>query len=74
MGEEEGPAPMNSPIKAGRWSFGRVLLRHIMVGKGDERLSRFADQLMVNNPQQRPSLFEWRKWFAVANVPKDGEK
>ena len=75
MGEEEGLTQMYSPIKADRWSCGRVLLRHMMVGKGDKRLSKFAEQLMANNPQQRPSLVEWDKWFAPS--PKDlktGEK
>ena len=64
MGEEEGLTQMYSPIKADRWSCGRVLLRHMMVGKGDKRLSKFAEQLMANDPQQRPSLLEWRKWLA----------
>jgi serine/threonine protein kinase len=78
MGEEEGPTPMYSPIKADRWSCGRVLLRHIMVRRGDKRLWEFADQLMANDPQQRPSLLEWHKWSAplsnMANVLKDGGK
>ena len=78
MGKEDGPTPMYSPIKADRWSCGRVLLYHIVVGKGDKRFSKFADQLMANNPQQRPSLLEWHKWLAalpsdVANVEVDGE-
>jgi tRNA A-37 threonylcarbamoyl transferase component Bud32 len=77
MGDEEGPTPMYSPIKADRWSCGRVLLCHIMV-KRDKRLSKFADQLMANDPQQRPSLLEWPQWFSalpnVANVHKDGGK
>ncbi|KAH9041658.1 kinase-like domain-containing protein [Lactarius pseudohatsudake] len=59
MGEEDGPTAMYSPIKADRWSCGRVLLRHILVGKGDNRLSRFASQLMTRDPQQRPSLVGW---------------
>jgi hypothetical protein len=63
MGEEDGPTPMHSPIKADRWSCGRVILRHIMVGKGD-RLSKFADQLMAKDPQERPSLVDWHKVFA----------
>ncbi|KAH9064015.1 hypothetical protein EDB87DRAFT_91654 [Lactarius vividus] len=42
MGEEDGPTPMYSPIKADRWSCGRVLLRHMMVGKGDKRLWEFV--------------------------------
>ncbi|KAH8980627.1 hypothetical protein EDB86DRAFT_3087731 [Lactarius hatsudake] len=65
IGEEDGPTPMYSPIKADRWSCGCVLLRHMMVGKGDNRLSEFAEQLMANDPQQRPSLLEWDKWSAA---------
>ncbi|KAH9047197.1 hypothetical protein EDB84DRAFT_1434998 [Lactarius hengduanensis] len=45
MGEEDGPTPI--PIKVDRWSDGRV---------GDNRLSEFAEQLMANDPQQRPLL------------------
>ena len=56
MGEEDEPTPMHSPIKADRWSCGRVLLRHIMIGKEDNRLWRFATQLMASDPQRRPSL------------------
>ncbi|KAH9052928.1 kinase-like domain-containing protein [Lactarius deliciosus] len=59
MGEEEGPRAWYSPIKADRWSCGRVLLRHILVGKGDNRVSRFASQLMARDPEQRPSLVGW---------------
>ena len=76
MGDEEGPTPMYSPIKADRWSCGRVLLRHIMIGR-DKQLSKFADQLMANDPQQRPSLLEWPQFAAlpnVASVLKDGGK
>jgi len=79
MGEEDGQTPMYSPIKADRWSCGRVLRRHIMVGKGDNRLSKIANRLMANDPQRRPSLLEWDKWSAaplsdMANVLKDGGK
>ncbi|KAH9052031.1 hypothetical protein EDB83DRAFT_2521899 [Lactarius deliciosus] len=58
MGEEDGLTPMHSPIKADRWSCGHVLLRHIMVGKGDKRLSKFAERLMAKDPQLRPSLLD----------------
>jgi serine/threonine protein kinase len=70
MGEQDGPTPMYSPIKADRWSCGCVILRHIMVRKGDNRLSKFAYQLMAKDPQQRPSLLEWDKRPAapLANV------
>ncbi|KAH8981800.1 kinase-like domain-containing protein [Lactarius akahatsu] len=75
MGEEDGPPAWYSPIKADRWSCGRVLLRHILVGKGDNRLSRFAERLMSTDPQQRPSLLARNEWSAVplsdmANVLK----
>ncbi|KAH9002854.1 kinase-like domain-containing protein [Lactarius deliciosus] len=72
MGKEDGPTPMHSPIKADRWSCGRVLLRYIMLGKGAGPLSKFAEQLMADDPQKRPSLLEWDKWSAaysdMANV------
>jgi len=50
-----------------------------MVGKGDNRLSKIANRLMANDPQQRPSLLEWDKWSAaplsdMANVLKVGGK
>jgi len=79
MGEEDGPTPMHSPIKADRWSCGRVILRHIMVGlvgtTGDPRLFKFANSLMAKDPQERPSLVEWQK-FAKPNValPPDAKK
>ena len=69
MGSEDGPTRRYSPMKADRWSCGRVLLHHMMVGKGDKRLMKFADELMADDPQQRPSLVEWGKWFALS--PKD---
>ncbi|KAH9052933.1 hypothetical protein EDB83DRAFT_2265766 [Lactarius deliciosus] len=65
MGEEDGPRAWYSPIKADRWSCGCVLLRHIMVGKGDKRLWEFGKQLMARDPQQRPSLVGWDKWSAL---------
>jgi hypothetical protein len=44
-----------------------------MVGKEDKRLSKFAAQLMVGDPQQRPSLLEWRNFLAspISDVAKD---
>jgi serine/threonine protein kinase len=66
MGEEDGPTLMHSPIKADRWTCGRVLLRFLLVG--DRRLWNFADELMAIRPQQRPSLLEWRK-FLVHRPP-----
>ena len=79
MGEEDGPKRMYSPIKTDRWSCGRVIFRHIMVRtgeKGDHRLLKLANQLTAKDPQERPSLVEWHKFFApqlsnVAIVLKD---
>ncbi|KAF8267932.1 hypothetical protein EI94DRAFT_1786158 [Lactarius quietus] len=68
MGTQDEPMPMYSPIKADRWSCGRVLLRHILVGKGDDRIWEFAKQLVANDPQQRPSLLEWHN-FQVPAAP-----
>ncbi|KAH9029236.1 kinase-like domain-containing protein [Lactarius pseudohatsudake] len=65
MGKEDGPTPMHSPIKADRWSCGRVLLRYIMLGKGDSPLFKFAEELMADEPKKRPSLLEWDKWSAA---------
>ena len=67
IGKEGGPTPMYSPIKADRWSCGRVILCHIMVvevraGIG-KRLLTFANQLISKDPQQRPSLLGWRELF-----------
>jgi serine/threonine protein kinase len=61
MGEEDGPTLMHSPIRADRWACGRVLLRFILVGRGDKRLWNFADELMAIHPQNRPSLLEWHE-------------
>ncbi|KAI9511686.1 hypothetical protein F5148DRAFT_1009184 [Russula earlei] len=65
---------MHSPIKADRWSCGRVII-HLLdtLKKEDKRLKAIARKLMAHDPNQRPSLLEWRMWFArpildVANV------
>lgn len=59
MGTGDGPRQRYSPIRADRWSCGRVILRHIMVAGRVNRLSAFANLLMVDDPQQRPSLIEY---------------
>jgi serine/threonine protein kinase len=67
IGKEDEPTAMYSPIKADRWSCGRVIMRHILVGlvgKGDYRLSKFANRLMAKDPEQRPSQLEWHKLLA----------
>ena len=70
IGKEDGPTvTMYSPIKADRWSCGSVILHHILAGfeKGDHRflsLLDFANQLMANDPQQRPSCLAWQAFLA----------
>ncbi|KAF8256526.1 kinase-like domain-containing protein, partial [Lactarius quietus] len=55
--KQDKPTPMYSPIRADRWSCGRVLRLHIKVWKGDTRLdtllARFAFLLMARNPRAR---------------------
>jgi serine/threonine protein kinase len=62
VGKEDGPTVRYSPIKADRWSCGRVILRHIMVrvtvGKGVHNLLMLANLLTAKDPQQRPSVIE----------------
>ena len=73
MGNEDGPKLMYSPIKADRWSCGCVIRCHFMVGKEDKRLSKFAAQLMMGDPHQRPSLLDWRNFLVspISDVTKD---
>ena len=58
--QDDGSTRMYSPIKADRWSCGRVILCHILVGgmvmNADDRLLNLANRLIVKDPQQRPSL------------------
>jgi hypothetical protein len=78
VGERDSPTPpWYSPIKADRWSCGYVIWHHIMAGNGDSYLSKFAEQLMANDPQQRPSLPDWHKYLGapfsdVSHVLKNG--
>jgi len=49
-----------SPIRADRWSCGKVLLCLLKKsGTEDGDLGRFAKQLMNDNPLHRPSLIDW---------------
>jgi serine/threonine protein kinase len=62
IGEENGPRRMYSPMRADKWSCGRVLRlfaeRH---GKADEGLRGFAARLMDGDPRKRPPLLEWHE-------------
>jgi len=58
--EEVGPPPLFSPIRADRWSCGKVLLELVGgLGMDGEVLVKFAKRLMDVDPRCRPSLAEW---------------
>ena len=70
--EIEKASLMYSPIKADRWSCGRVILYLLdKLGKEDEfrkednPLRAIAKKLTVQNPKQRPSLLEWQIWASL---------
>jgi hypothetical protein len=66
VGKKDSPTrPRYSPIKADRWSCGRVIRRHIMAGIGDSCLWKFAGQLKADDPQQRPSLPDWHEYLGT---------
>ena len=73
IGEEDGPRRMYSPMRADKWSCGRVLRlfaeRH---GKADEGLGGFAARLMNGDPRKRPPLLEWHesKTKVTIAIPK----
>ena len=48
---------MFSPIRADRWSCGRVLLE--LLRRLGERVQSFAKRLMNVDPCHRPSLLDW---------------
>ncbi|KAI0286359.1 kinase-like domain-containing protein [Russula brevipes] len=51
----------HSPIRADRWACGRVIIFLLdRFKEKDERLRAFARKLMVDNPELRPPLLEWR--------------
>ena len=62
VGKQGGLLTLYSPIKADRWSCGCVILRHIMIGStvinADRHLLNFANQLLMEDPQQQPSLLQ----------------
>ncbi|KAG6370395.1 hypothetical protein JVT61DRAFT_12116 [Boletus reticuloceps] len=65
MAPEVEKKPRHSPIKADRWSCGRVLLSLLDVfGKQEMSLRAFARNLMAHDPKQRPSLLEWSRYLA----------
>ena len=66
---------MYSPIKADQWSCRHFVLRLLdELWKEDDLLIASTGKLMTHGPNERASLFEWRKWsvnpqsLSVANV------
>lgn len=58
--EEVGPPPLFSPVRADRWSCGKVLLELVGgLGMDSEVLVNSAKRLMDENPRCRPSLVAW---------------
>jgi len=72
--EVENKSSPYSPIKADRWSCGRVLLYLLDEFKKEERLLRvIGRELKAHDPKRRPSLLEWESWSDVASVRKTGK-
>ena len=60
---------MYSPIKADRWSCGRVLLYLLDEFRKEEKhLKAIARSLTAHNPKQRPSLLGWRSYLLPPNI------
>jgi serine/threonine protein kinase len=63
---------MYSPIRADRWSCGRVLLYLLDKFKtDDEQLRTIGRKLHVHSPNHRPSLLEWHSWLPVPLLDVD---
>ena len=64
--EVENKSSMYSPVRADRWSCGRVLLYLLdKFRTDDEQLRAIGRNLKAHNPNQRPSLLEWHSWHPV---------
>ncbi|KAH9004375.1 hypothetical protein EDB86DRAFT_2888292 [Lactarius hatsudake] len=60
IGTRDGPRQLYSPIRADKYSCGRVFRVFADTnGEVDEGLGQFADKLMHPNPSERPHLIEW---------------
>src|SRR5579863_3551916 len=72
--EAENKSSMYSPVKADRWSCGRVLLCLLDEFLKEERLMRvIGRELRAHGPKRRSSLFEWESWPNVASVRETGK-
>ena len=58
--DEVAPPPVFNPIRADRWSCGRVILELVQdVGGEGAAVVKFAKRLMDVDPNCRPSLLDW---------------
>ena len=72
--EVKNKSSIYSPIKADRWSCGRVRLYLLDKFKKEERVLRvIGRELKAHDPKRRPSLLEWESWSDVASVRKTGK-
>jgi serine/threonine protein kinase len=58
VGDQDGPEQSYSAIKADRWACGRLLEVFLRYESASD-LSDFAEQLMADDPNERPSLVQW---------------
>jgi serine/threonine protein kinase len=64
--EVEKKSTPYSPIRADRWSCGRVLLYLLdELETDDGRLRAIGRNLKVHHPNQRPSLLQWHSWLLM---------
>ncbi|KAI9452934.1 hypothetical protein F5148DRAFT_495199 [Russula earlei] len=61
MAPEAGEHSTFSPLRADRWSRGKVLLYFLKV----QRAESFAEQVMDDDPLHRPSLVDWFEQVGV---------
>ena len=67
--EVEDKSSMYNPIRADRWSCGRVLLYLLdRFLKEDPLLRVIGRELKAHDPKRRPPLPEWKNWRDVASI------
>jgi len=71
--EVENKPSVYNPIKADRWSCGRVLLLLDELLKEKRLLGVIGRRLKARGHKKRPSLLEWESWSDVASVREAGK-
>ncbi|KAH9047636.1 kinase-like domain-containing protein [Lactarius hengduanensis] len=71
IGTRDGPRQLYSPIRADKYSCGRVLKVFADTNGGvDEDLGHFANKLMDLNPSKRPHLLDWCRPNKSTSLPQ----